>query len=343
MVNPIIFSCEGLALTPSERSFFKGFPPMGFILFKRNCNTKTQVISLINNLRDLVGEKVPILIDQEGGRVQRLSPPIWNTYPPAEVFGLIFNSDKGKAKQLVKTNYQIIASELFELGINVNCAPVIDLIEKRGHYVIGDRALSSDPKTVGLLGKAVVEGLESGGVSGIIKHIPGHGRAEVDSHESLPIIDNCLNDLLSREFSPFMQLRFAAAAMTGHLLFPKLDQAHPVTFSKKIINDIIRNLIKFEGILLSDDLSMNALSGSIGDRYINALEAGCDVGLHCNGNVEEMELVAKACPGTNEVSKSRIQVFLKKVADVSDNRQISDINELKASLREGLKGFFNLT
>ena len=153
MVNPIIFGCEGLALAPSERSFFKGFPPMGFILFKRNCNTKTQVISLINSLRDLVGEKVPILIDQEGGRVQRLSPPIWNTYPPAEVFGLIFNSDKGKAKQLIKTNYQIIASELFELGINVNCAPVIDLIEKRGHSVIGDRALSSDPKTVGYLVK----------------------------------------------------------------------------------------------------------------------------------------------------------------------------------------------
>jgi len=341
MKNPIIFGCQGLVLTAHERSFFKEFPPLGFILFKRNCSTKTQVISLINSLRDAVNEKVPILIDQEGGRVQRLSPPIWNTYPPAEVFGRIFNSDREKARQLVKTNYQIIASELFDLGINVNCAPVIDLSEKRGHSVIGDRALSSEPATVGSLGRAVIEGLESGGVSGIIKHIPGHGRAEVDSHESLPTIDNCLDDLSSREFSPFIQLRFAAAAMTGHLLFPKLDPTHPVTFSRKIINDIIRNLIKFEGILLSDDLSMNALSGSIDDRYINAIEAGCDVGLHCNGNLQEMELVANACPSIKKVSKNRIRVFLKKVADVSDNREISDINELNATLRKGLKGFFN--
>jgi len=341
MKNPIIFGCQGLVLTANERSFFKEFPPLGFILFKRNCSTKRQVISLINSLRDAVGEKVPILIDQEGGRVQRLSPPIWNAHPPPEVFGLIFNSDKEKARQLIKTNYQIIGSELFDLGINVNCAPVIDLSEKQGHSVIGDRALSSDPKTVGLLGEAVIEGLESGGVTGIIKHIPGHGRAEVDSHESLPKIDNCLDDLLSREFSPFIQLRFAAAAMTGHLLFPKLDPTYPVTFSRKIINDIIRNLIKFEGILLSDDLSMNALSGSIDDRYINALEAGCDVGLHCNGNIQEMELVAKTCPGINNVTKSRIRVFLKKILDVSDTREISDINGLNATLREGLKGFFN--
>ena len=341
MKNPIIFGCQGLALTAYERSFFREFPPLGFILFKRNCSTKMQVISLVNSLRDAVGEKVPILIDQEGGRVQRLSPPIWNKYPPAAVFGFIFNSDKRKAKQLIKTNYQIIASELFQLGINVNCAPVIDLIEKRGHPVIGDRALSGDPKTVGALGKAVVEGLESAGVSGVIKHIPGHGRAQVDSHEGLPTIDSCLDDLLSRDFSPFIQLRLAAAAMTGHLLFSKLDPTNPVTFSNKIINDVIRNLIKFEGILLSDDLSMNALSGSIGDRYINALEAGCDVGLHCNGNVKEMELVAKACTSANNVAKSRIKVFLKKVANVSDSREIFDIDELKASLSEGLKGFFN--
>ena len=315
---------------------------MGFILFKRNCSTKAQVISLINSLRDAVGDKVPILIDQEGGRVQRLSPPIWNAYPPAEVFGIVFNSDEEKARQLITVNYQLIASELFELGINVNCAPVIDLSEKRGHSVIGDRALSSNPETVGLLGKAVIDGLEKGGVSGIIKHIPGHGRAEVDSHKRLPKIDSCLEDLSSREFNPFIQLRFAAAAMTGHLLFPKLDLKHPVTFSGKIINEIIRNLIKFEGLLLSDDLSMNALSGSIGDRYIKALEAGCDIGLHCNGNITEMELIAKACPGIKDAAKSRIKVFLKKVADVSDNREIPDINELKASLREGLKGFFNV-
>ncbi len=342
MENPVIFGCQGPVLTAYERSFFKEFPPLGFILFKRNCNTKAQVIALINSLRDAVGEKVPILIDQEGGRVQRLSPPIWNAHPPAAVFGLIFNFDREKAQRLIKANYQIIASELFELGINVNCAPVLDLFEKRGHSVIGDRALSSDPKTVGLLGKAVIDGLERGGVSAIVKHIPGHGRAEVDSHESLPTIDSCLDNLSSREFYPFIQLRFTAAAMTGHLLFPQLDPTCPVTFSGKIINDIIRKLIRFEGILLSDDLSMNALSGSIGDRYSNALKAGCDVGLHCNGNVQEMELVAKACPGINSISKSRIKVFLKKVSDVSDNREISDINELKASLREGLKGFSDL-
>jgi beta-N-acetylhexosaminidase len=343
MKNPIIFGCRGLVLTSDECSFFKEFPPMGFILFKRNCSTKAQVISLINSLRDAVGDKVPILIDQEGGRVQRLSPPIWNAYPPAEVFGIVFNSDEEKARQLITVNYQLIASELSELGINVNCAPVIDLSEKRGHSVIGDRALSSNPETVGLLGKAVIDGLEKGGVSGIIKHIPGHGRAEVDSHKRLPKIDSCLEDLSSREFNPFIQLRFAAAAMTGHLLFPKLDLKHPVTFSGKIINEIIRNLIKFEGLLLSDDLSMNALSGSIDNRYIKALEAGCDIGLHCNGNITEMELIAKACPGIKDAAKSRIKVFLKKVADVSDKREIPDINELKATLREGLKGFFNVT
>ncbi|MEC7971267.1 MAG: beta-N-acetylhexosaminidase [Pseudomonadota bacterium] len=342
MKYPIIFGCSGTIVTKKEKFFFEEFQPLGFILFQRNCKTKEQVIRLINDLRETVGNEVPILIDQEGGRVQRLGPPLWNIYPPAEVFGRIYKREKEKAIELIKINSQLIASELVELGINVNCSPVIDLREKYGHSVIGDRALSDDPETVILLGKTIIEGLESAGISAVIKHIPGHGRAEVDSHESLPKIDKGETDLLSRDFRPFVQLNNAVAAMTGHLLFPRIDPIYPVTFSKKIVKDVIRNLIGFKGVLISDDLSMNALTGAIDYRLNKALEAGCDIALHCNGDLEEMELIAKACPSMSNPVRERIEILLKNITRVSENRKIFDTELLKVALNKGLKEYSNL-
>ncbi len=287
-----IFGCGGTELSPEERRFFSEVQPLGFILFARNVESPEQIRQLTKELREIVGRAdAPILIDQEGGRVRRLKPPYWRAAPPMAVFDKLPGD---KALQAAKLNARLIATELCDLGINVDCAPVLDVPIKGAHDIIGDRALSSDPARVALIGRAVCEGLLEGGVLPVIKHIPGHGRAFADSHLELPNVEASLDELRKSDFLPFKELADQALAMTAHVVYTALDPAHPATTSAKIIADFLRGEIGFDGLLMSDDLSMKALSGNMTERTQASLAAGCDIVLHCNGEMGEMREVAQA-------------------------------------------------
>lgn len=337
MLIPLIFGCSGPALLDKERLFFKETNPLGFILFQRNCVNKEQVKKLVNELRDSVGWHAPVLIDQEGGRVQRLKPPDWPIYKAAKMFGEIFKIDPAKASHLAMINAQLIAEDLFELGININCAPVLDLRQKSGHAIIGDRALGNEPEVVRVLGQSIIDGFATVGVASVIKHIPGHGRAALDSHLDLPSINTGINRLMQWDFYPFTHVKKAYAAMTGHLLFTKIDPDNPVTFSKKVVSEIIRGCIGFNNLLISDDLSMNALHGDLGRRTRHALEAGCDIALHCNSDFSEMELIAKTCPSSNDISLARITQFIERIEALKEKREAVNVYELTVELEAGLK------
>tara|TARA_B100001123_G_scaffold449546_1_gene615339 strand:+ start:517 stop:1215 length:699 start_codon:yes stop_codon:yes gene_type:complete len=231
----------------------------------------------------------------------------------------------------------VTAEELFQVGIDVNCAPVLDLQEKGGHSVIGDRAFSSDPEVVKVLGQTVLNGFATGGVLSVIKHIPGHGRATADSHLTLPSIDADIKVLRKREFYPFMRIEGAVAGMTGHLLFSSLDRCNPVTFSNKIIEDVIRKYIGFSGLLISDDLSMGALDGELGERATRALEAGCDIALHCNADMGEMQKIAYACQSFSNISETRIKLFLNRITDLKSNRLKIDVAKALSELEYGIR------
>jgi beta-N-acetylhexosaminidase len=321
MPLPYIFGCQSTSLNTEERKFFIDTQPLGFILFKRNCVDKRQVKELVKKLRSCVKHWAPVLIDQEGGRVQRLNPPIWRSAPAAAIFEEIFQLNPKIAKELVFLNARLIAEELFELGIDVNCAPVVDLKEPNASFIIGDRAFSSDPEIASILGRSAIDGFENGGVAPILKHIPGHGRAEVDSHLVLPRISSEISALKKRDFKTFLALNDCKAAMTGHLLFSQIDPINPVTTSSIIINDLIRMYIDFQGLLLSDDLSMEALSGSLSQRATEALYAGCDIALHCNGRLDEMVEIASANLQFNKSSEIRIDTFLSQIKRLKKNRK----------------------
>ncbi len=287
-----IFGCSGPVLSPEERSFFAHAQPLGFILFARNVENPEQIRRLTAELRAIVGRAdAPILIDQEGGRVRRLKPPHWREAPPMAVFDRL-SSDK--AVRAAKLNARLIAAELYDLGINVDCAPVLDVPIKGAHDIIGDRALSSHPARVALLGRAVCQGLLEGGVLPVIKHIPGHGRAFADSHLELPSVEASLDELRNSDFLPFKELADQALAMTAHVVYTALDAKQPATTSNRVIGEFIRGEIGFDGLLMSDDLSMKALSGDMEERTKASLKAGCDIVLHCNGEMGEMREVAKA-------------------------------------------------
>ena len=337
MLTPLILGCSGSELTDVERCFFKETEPLGFILFQRNCKNRKQVKKLVCELRDSVGRHAPVLIDQEGGRVQRLKPPEWSRYIASKTFGEILKIDHCTASRLAMINAQLIAEDLFELGVNINCAPVLDLREEGGHAIIGDRALSNEPEAVRLLGQAIIDGFAAVGVASVIKHIPGHGRAKLDSHYALPSIDTEINKLIERDFYPFKHVENAYAAMTGHLLFSKIDPLNPVTFSKKVICEVIRGHMDFDDLLISDDLSMNALNGDIGERTKRALEAGCDVALHCNGDFSEMQLAAEACSRPHERSIARINRFTAQIEELGKKREAVNVSKLAAELEVGLK------
>ena len=293
MRSRAIYGCAGTHLTAWEREFFRGASPWGFILFSRNLESPKQVRTLVAHLRECVDDpKAPVLIDQEGGRVARLGPPGWHARPPAARFGAVYAADPERAREATYLNARLIAHDLAGLGINVDCVPVLDVPSPGADKVIGDRAFAADPATVIDLGRAQIEGLMEGGVLPVMKHIPGHGRAEADSHHALPRVDADAEELSATDFVTFRSLNQCPIAMTAHVVYAAIDAGRPATTSAKVIRDVIRGEIGFEGLLISDDLSMKALDGPISVRAKAALFAGCDIVLHCNGDLEEMQEVA---------------------------------------------------
>ncbi|MBU1376619.1 MAG: beta-N-acetylhexosaminidase [Alphaproteobacteria bacterium] len=287
-VSACILGCAGPTLTKAEKAFFADVRPWGFILFARNVETPDQVRALTSALRETVGRPdAPILIDQEGGRVQRLGPPHWRRYPPGRAYG-----QAADARELTRLGARLMAHDLSALGINVDCLPVLDVPDPQGHAIIGDRAYSDTADQVAVLGRAACEGLIAGGVLPVVKHIPGHGRAKADSHLELPVVDAAWDDLEARDFAPFKALSDMPMAMTAHVIFSAVDAKRPATTSRKVLRKVVRGTIGFDGLLMSDDLSMKALRGDVRDRAEDALRADCDVVLHCNGDMAEMKAVA---------------------------------------------------
>lgn len=284
-----ILGCAGPVLSGAERDLFARHRPLGFILFARNVETPDQVRALVADLRACVDDPAaPVLIDQEGGRVQRLRPPHWRAAPPMAPFGRLHGRDPVAAAEALRLDIGLIASELTALGIDVDCAPVLDVPAPDGHEIIGDRAFADDPAVVGALGRVAVEAFLAHGVLPVAKHIPGHGRAVADSHLELPRVTASLAELEERDFPPFAALADCPLGMTAHIVYDAIDPARPATSSAAVIGGVVRGQLGFDGVLMTDDLSMKALSGPFETRAAQAREAGCDVILHCNGDRAEM-------------------------------------------------------
>lgn len=302
----VIFGCAGASLLDDERRFFADADPLGFILFARNCEAPAQLRALVADLRAAVGRAdAPVLIDQEGGRVARLRPPHWREAPAAGRIGALASRDWQAGIEAARLNARLIAAELHDAAITINCAPVLDLPVPGASEVIGDRAFCGDAELAGALGGAVCGGLLAGGVLPVIKHMPGHGRAAADSHHALSSVDEPLEVLRATDFAPFARLADAPWGMTAHILFSAIDDK-PATQSKVVIDRIIRGEIGFGGVLFSDDLSMEALAGGLGERAASSLAAGCDVVEHCNGVLDEMEEVAAAVGPLTDGAQARI-------------------------------------
>ncbi len=304
--SAVIYGCAGPILTDAEKAFFAEIDPLGFILFARNIETPDQVRALVRSLREAVGREAPVLIDQEGGRVQRLRPPHWKSRPPMAAFGKLAERDLPQARRAARLNAHLIAAELRSLGIDVDCAPLIDVPVEGADSIIGDRAFGTDPMLVTDLGRAVMDGLLDGGVMPIVKHVPGHGRAMVDSHKALPIVTTGRAELERSDFVPFRSLRDAPWAMTAHVIYSAYDDRRPATLSPVVITEVIRGFIGCDAVLLSDDLSMHALSGTFRDRARDSLLAGCDVVLHCNGDMDEMKGVAEGLRPLDDAAQMRL-------------------------------------
>jgi beta-N-acetylhexosaminidase len=291
-----ITGLSGPSLTPDEMAFLKSSLPWGLIIFKRNINNQQQVAALVQSFRSIVGAQAPVLIDQEGGRVQRLGPPHWPVYPPGARYGELYAQDKALGLTAAKLGARLIASDLAALGIDVDCLPLADVPVSGADQVIGDRAYGTTPEQVSAVAAAVANGLLEGGVLPVLKHIPGHGRATADSHHKLPVVNTDRATLEKTDFAAFRPLKNLPMAMTAHVVFTAYDQVAPATTSVTMVREVIRGFVGFEGLLMSDDVSMGALSGTLHERSRAALAAGCDVVLHCNGDLKEMEQVAEASP-----------------------------------------------
>jgi beta-N-acetylhexosaminidase len=304
-----IFGCKGPRLSREERAFFRDAQPWGFILFRRNVETPEQVRALVEALRETVGRTdAPVLADQEGGRAQRFGPPHWRRYPPGRAYGRI--RDPLERREIARLGARLMAHDLAALGVNVDCLPVLDVPDPGGHEVIGDRAYADTPQEVAVLGRAAAEGLIAGGVLPVVKHIPGHGRAQADSHLELPVVDAPLDELAARDFVPFGALSDMPMAMTAHVIYAAVDPRRPATCSKRVLRDVVRGAIGFDGLLMTDDLSMHALAGDFRERARAALAAGCDVVLHCNGDAGEMQAVAAGAKGLSGAAARRAAAAL---------------------------------
>ena len=292
-----ITGVSGLQLTADEHAFLRAERPWGFILFKRNIETPAQVLALVRELRGAIGETdAPVLIDQEGGRVARLGPPHWPVYPPGAVFGTLYDLDRNLGLTAARLSARLIAADLADLGITVDCLPLADVPVPGADAVIGNRAYGTEPDKVAAIARAVTDGLEQGGILPVLKHIPGHGRATADTHIRLPLVHTSEAELERTDFAAFRPLADLPMAMTAHVVFSALDPAQPATTSATMIEQVIRGVIGFQGLLMSDDVSMNALAGSIAQRTQAIVTAGCDMVLHCNGKLDEMRAVARETP-----------------------------------------------
>ena len=335
-LSAAILGCAGTTLTAEEVAFFRDVKPWGFILFRRNIADPEQVRALTAALRATVGrDDAPILIDQEGGRVARLQPPHWRIYPPGRAYGELVANDPLTAREITRLGSRLIAHDLRSIGINVDCVPVLDVPDPQGHEIIGDRAYGDTPEQVATLGRAAAEGLLAGGVLPIIKHIPGHGRALSDSHLELPVVKAKLLELEIRDFAPFRVLSDMPMAMTAHVVYTAIDRGRPATTSKKAIKKIIRESIGFDGLLMSDDLSMKALSGDFKQRAKDSLSAGCDVVLHCNGDMAEMKAVMSGVGRLGKEARRRAQAVMGRLVKVPEP---FDVAEARARFDAAFEG-----
>lgn len=325
-----IAGCLGTSLTPDERAFFREARPWGFILFRRNTQDPAQVAALTAELRACVGWHAPVLIDQEGGRVQRMGPPHWPAYPAARRFLGI--NDPVQRRELVRLSARLMAHDLKAVGIDVDCVPVLDVPVAGSHDVIGDRAYAHDPDEVAKLGRAAAEGLLAGGVLPVVKHMPGHGRARADSHHNLPVVEASLEELRAQDFRPFRHLADMPMAMTAHVVFTALDE-RPATVSRKVVQEIMRGELGFDGLIMTDDISMKALSGSFAQKSRAAIRAGVDLVLHCHGIMEEMVAVAGAVPVMSGARARRAAMAL---ARIRHEPEPLDVEETRAQITSAL-------
>jgi beta-N-acetylhexosaminidase len=305
-----IAGLAGLTVSANERAFLRDARPWGLIIFKRNVNSPTQVTGLVSSFRDIVGWGAPVLVDQEGGRVQRLGPPHWPAFPPGARYGDIYDHEPSSGIAAARLAGHLIAADLRPLGIDIDCLPVADMPVAGGNPVIGDRAYGNEPGKVAAIANAIAQGLRAGGVLPVLKHLPGHGRATADSHHKLPVVDTDRATLEATDFAAFRPLASLPLGMTAHVVFSAIDPVAPATTSVTMVRQVIRGYIGFQGLLMSDDVSMNALSGTIAERSRAALAAGCDVVLHCNGDLREMAAVAGEAPELSGESARRADAAL---------------------------------
>jgi beta-N-acetylhexosaminidase len=333
MTTACILGCAGPRLLPEEKAFFREARPWGFILFRRNVESPDQVRALTEALRACVGRAdAPVLIDQEGGRVQRLGPPHWPAYPPGRAYGQLAPALR---REMARLGARLIAHDLAKVGINVDCLPVLDVPAAGAHDVIGDRAYAASADGVASLGRAAAEGLMAGGVLPVVKHIPGHGRAGADSHKALPVVEASLAELDASDFAPFRVLSDMPMAMTAHVVYTAIDAAGPATTSARVIGGIIRGAIGFQGLLMSDDLSMKALSGDLAELANASLSAGCDIALHCNGDRVEMEAVVAGSWPLADEAEARAKAALARIVRAPEPL---DVPEARARFEAAFAG-----
>jgi beta-N-acetylhexosaminidase len=347
-MKPVIFGLSGLTLTDDEKRLFRDAGPSGYIIFGRNVENRQQLRALTDSLRDLHGrDDVPILIDQEGGRVARMKAPEWPAFPAGGAFDALYDLAPMTAIEAARNNAEAIALVLAEVGINVDCLPVLDVRVPETHSAIGDRALGSDPMRVAALGRAILDGLAAGGVVGVVKHMPGQGRAVVDTHHELPHV-HASEAELEQDLAPFRALTKAAMGMTGHVVYDVWDDQHTATMSRTVIELIIRGKIGFDGLLMSDDLDMNALSGDVPSRALRCVEAGCDIALNCWGRFDEMVAIAERLPEIKDAARARLDRAMggaaptfdpDRLAHLLDKRdQLLALTDTSAKLTQGATG-----
>lgn len=322
-MKPVIFGLAADRITDNERAFFKDADPAGYILFKRNIVGRTQLRALTNDLKELAGrDNLAILIDQEGGRVARMQPPEWPAFPAGAAFDRLYDVAPMSAIEAARANGEALGLMLAEVGITVDCHPLLDVRVPETHDAIGDRALGSDPMRVAALGRAMIDGLRTGGAVGIVKHMPGQGRAVVDSHLELPTV-TADADTLEQDLAPFAALKDAPMGMTGHIVFTAWDKDRCATMSPIILNDIIRTKIGFTGLLMSDDLDMKALNGSVPELAAQCVAAGCDVALNCWGRFEEMVGIANLLPDITSEARARLDAAMGTIQPVTHFDQMA--------------------
>lgn len=324
-MKPVIFGLAGPALTPDERALFRDAEPAGYIIFKRNVENRDQIRSLTDDLRSLHGrDDVAILIDQEGGRVARMQPPLWPAFPPGAAFDRLYDIAPASAIEAARCNAQAIAVMLRDVGINVDALPLLDVRHPGANEIIGDRSLGGEPMRVAALGRAVLDGLRRGGVCGIVKHMPGHGRAMVDSHLHLPVVE-ASEEELEIDLAPFRALNGAPMGMTAHIVYTAWDRDLPCSLSPTIIGEIIRGRIGFDGLLMSDDLDMKALKGDIPRLAVDVVAAGCDLALNCWGRMEEMRGIAAALDEIRPESRARLERAMATIAVLPEDRSYEEL------------------